>query len=97
MSAPNMNQPAIGFGPLAESELDASIEPWHLPHYIRQLELERRQRDSAAQPTDAAHPATDVSDDDEPRAGEGAGLVLWPLAVILAVAAASFLAWALKR
>lgn len=91
MSTPNMNRPAIGFGPLAEAELDASIEPWHLPHVIRQIKAERRQHE-------AAHAATEIgADDDKPRAGEGAGIALWPLAVLAALGAASFLAWALKR
>lgn len=70
MSAPNMNHPAIGFGPLAESELDASIEPWHHPGQIRQREFERRQHDAAAVPTEAAHPVTEFCDDNSQTVGD---------------------------
>lgn len=91
-----IQEPATG--PLTEADLDAAIEPWHLAHAIRQQEEERRQHDAAAQPTDGAHPVTEVgADDDKRSAGEGAGPFLWPLAVLLAVACTSFLAWALKR
>lgn len=90
-----LQEPATG--KLTEADLDASIEPWHLPHYIRQCEMERKQHDAAAQPTEAAHAVTEISADDKPRAGEGAGTFLWPLAVLAALGAASFLVWALKR
>lgn len=44
----------------------------------------------------AAHAATEVGADDT-TPGDGSGVLLWPVAVLLAVAAASFIAWACKR
>lgn len=85
----NLNTPQIHTGPLVAA--DFNDEPWQLPHWMVQIEDERRQHE-------AAHAATDIgADDNKPRAGEGAGIALWPLAVILAIATVSFLAWALKR
>lgn len=87
-----LQEPATG--KLTEAELDASIEPWHLPHYIRQCEMERKQHDAAALPADGAHAVTDYCHSEEATAGDGAGAFLWPLAVLLAIGAASFIAWA---
>lgn len=39
-----------------------------------------------------AEACTDIGADDAPRAGEGAGVLLWPLGVIAAVAIVAFLA-----
>ena len=89
-----LQEPATG--KLTEAELDASIEPWHLPHYIRQCEMERKQHDAAATPADGAHAVTEfcAPDNKQADAGDGAGVLLWPLIVLLAIGAASFIAWA---
>lgn len=63
-----LQEPATG--KLTEAELDASIEPWHLPHYIRQCEMERKQHDAAAQPTEAANPVTEFCDNNSQTVGD---------------------------
>lgn len=52
----NMNTPQIHTGPLVAADFDN--EPWQLPHWMEQIEEERRQHE-------AAHAATYIGADDD--------------------------------
>lgn len=45
------------------------------------------------QPHEAAHAASELCDDDKCQHGEGSGIVLWPMGVVLMLAIGSFLTW----
>ncbi len=90
-----LQEPATG--KLTEADLDASIEPWHLPHAIRQCEMERKQHDAAATPADGAHVVTDYCVDDglppNMTDAERALLLMIGIASVSVIAAAALWVW----
>ena len=42
---------------------------------------------------EAAHAASEFCDDDKCQHGEGSGVVLWPMGVVIMLALGSFIAW----
>ena len=84
----NLND-SKSLGSLLEADLDeAQAERSPAPRIPRGLDYQGRYP-QAYEPAEAC---TEIGADDAPRAGEGAGVILWPLAVIAAVAIVAFLA-----
>lgn len=51
---------------------------------------------TAPMPLMPAHAASEIHEDDRMRRGEGAGVFVWPLAVVIVAALASFAVWMAK-
>lgn len=92
----NLNN-SKSLGSLTAADLDeAQAERSPAPRIPRiPMGLDYQGRYPVAYAPAPAEACTELGADD--AHGEGAGVVLWPLAVILAIAAASFLVWVAKR